>query len=176
MGSYLLYSVGGRLLYFVAVYTNPGTSGVVTQLPFMTTIDPTTGTVGMSTTSSVSSLSASAYNDLIGLNAPPSNVTAANNVALLHSGIASLVSKDNDVLVNATTVSAPVQIRADTIPLSTLGVNQTVARVAAFLQTYGPKASGNTVYEWVDGEGNLDIGIYIAGQPIATLEYIVLTL
>ncbi len=137
VGSYLLYSVGGRLLYFVAVYTNPGTSGVVTQLPFMTTIDPTTGTVGMSTTSSVSSLSASAYNDLIGLNAPPSNVTAANNVALLHSGIASLVSKDNDVLVNATVVSAPVQIRADTIPFSSLGVNQTVARVAAFLQTYG---------------------------------------
>ena len=46
-GSYLLYSVGGQLTYFVAVYTNPGTSGVVTQLPFMTAVNPSSGAVGV---------------------------------------------------------------------------------------------------------------------------------
>ena len=46
-GSYLLYSVGGQLTYFVAVYTNPGTSGVVTQLPFMTAVNPSTSIVGV---------------------------------------------------------------------------------------------------------------------------------
>jgi hypothetical protein len=178
VGTYLLYSVGGRLLYFVAVYTNPGTSGVVTQLPFMTTIDPLTGIVGMSSTTSITSMSASAYNDLVGVAVPPSNVTvsAANSVTLLHKGIESLVSKDNDALVNATVVSALVQIRADTVPFNSLGVNQTVARVATFLQSYGPKASGNTVYEWIDGAGNLDIGIFMSGQPVATLEYVAITL
>src|SRR5208283_3148557 len=49
IGSYLLYSVGGQLTYFVAVYTNPGSSGVVTQLPFMTAVNPNSGIVGVGT-------------------------------------------------------------------------------------------------------------------------------
>src|SRR5947209_20039930 len=58
-GSYLLYSVGGALTYFVAVYTNPGTAGVVTQLPFMTAVNPTTDAVAVGTSAEV------AYHNLI---------------------------------------------------------------------------------------------------------------
>ncbi|HJX24006.1 MAG TPA: UPF0182 family protein, partial [Candidatus Bathyarchaeia archaeon] len=64
-GSYLLYSVGGRLTYFVAVYTNPGSGGVVTQLPFITAVDPTTGTVALGSSASA------AYYTLTGSNATP---------------------------------------------------------------------------------------------------------
>jgi hypothetical protein len=79
-------------------------------------------------------------------------------------------------LVNASAVSPIVQIRADTISFSSLRVNQTVARVSTFIQVYGPKASGNTVYEWTDSAGNFDIGIFEPGQPVTTLEYVAITL
>jgi hypothetical protein len=182
IGSYILYSVGGRLTYFVAVYTAPlnGTTGVVTNLDFMVVVDPTTAAISESSPSaSLSSMSESAYDNLIGItppSAPPPSTSPNNSVTFLLNGIASLVSKNSYTLVNASAVSPIVQIRADTISFSSLGVNQTVARVSTFLQAFGPKASGNTVYEWTDSAGNLDIGIFESGQPVATLEYIVITL
>lgn len=178
IGSYLLYSVGGRLEYFVAVYTAPptGTTGVVTKLDFMVVIDPTTAVINESSPSAaVSSMSTSAYDNLIGITSP-SAPPPSNSVTLLLNGIASLVSTYKYTLVNASAVSPIVQIRTDTISLSSLGVNQTLVEVATFLQAYGPKASGNTVYEWTDSAGNLDIGIFESGQPVATLEYVAITL
>jgi hypothetical protein len=164
-GSYLLYSVAGSLDYFVAVYTNPGTAGVVTQLPFMTAIDPTTGNV------SVGANAAAAYYNLIGVN----QTAPSNNTQALISDIASLASSMNYTVVDATSVNPTVWIQTGTVSLSSAGLNQTVADVASFLGKYGPGSVANTVYEWMDNSG-INVGVIkTRGGTVTELYYITIT-
>jgi hypothetical protein len=167
IGSYLLYSVAGSLDYFVAVYTNPGTSGVVTQLPFMTAIDPTTGNVGLGADAAV------AYYNLIGLN---QTVTQGNNTKFLISEIGSLAKSMNYTIVNAVSVNPTVWIQTGNVSLSATGINQTIKEVSNFLSKYGSGSIANTVYEWPDGSGNLNVGVIkIRGSTITELYYIMIT-
>ncbi len=149
-GSYLLYSVGGVLTYFVAVYTNPGSSGVVTQLPFMTAVSPSTGAVGVG-------LDATAAFAALGGGAPTPGGTPSMNAVVhqIDSSIASMGYK----LVNATSVNPTVWVSLGTVSLGTAGANQTVAQISSFLQTYGPGSVANTVYAWTDSSGNLNFGV-----------------
>jgi hypothetical protein len=165
-GSYLLYSVAGSLDYFVAVYTNPGTAGVVTQLPFMTAIDPTTGNV------STGANAAQAYSSLIGAN---QTVTPSNSTKALISDIASLADTMGYTVVDATSVNPTVWIQTSTVSLSAAGLNQTVADVGSFLSTYGPGSVANTVYEWMDTSG-LNVGVIKTKDGTVTeLYYITIT-
>jgi hypothetical protein len=165
-GSYLLYSVAGSLDYFVAVYTNPGTAGVVTQLPFMTAIDPTTGNV------SAGADAAAAYHNLIGVN---QTVTPSNSTKALISDIESLASSMNYTVVDATSVNPTVWIQTSTVSLSATGLNQTVADVASFLSTSGPGSVANTVYEWTYNS-SINVGIIkTRGSTITELYYITIT-
>jgi uncharacterized membrane protein (UPF0182 family) len=165
-GSYLLYSVAGRLDYFVAVYTNPGTSGVVTQLPFMTATDPTTGNV------STGADAAAAYYNLIGSN---QTVSPSNNTKALISSIASLAASMNYTVVDATSVNPTVWIQTSTISLGATGLNQTVADVASFLHQYGPGSVANTMYQWMDSTG-VNVGVIkTRGTTITELHYITIT-
>ena len=165
-GSYLLYSVAGSLDYFVAVYTNPGTAGVVTQLPIMTAINPTTGNVSTGTNA------AQAYYNLIGVNqtVPPSNNTKA-----LINEIASLASSMNYTIVDATSVNPTVWIQTSKVSLGATGLNQTVSDVASFLGAYGSGSIANTIYEWMDSSG-LNVGVIkTRGSTITELYYITIT-
>jgi hypothetical protein len=165
-GSYLLYSVAGSLDYFVAVYTNPGTAGVVTQLPFMTAIDPTNANV------SLGADAASAYYNLIGVNR---TVAPSNNTKALINSIASLASSLNYTVVDATSVNPTVWIQASKVSLGTAGLNQTVNNVASFLSVYGSGSVANTIYEWMDSSG-LNVGVIkTRGSTITELYYITIT-
>jgi hypothetical protein len=166
IGSYLLYSVAGSLDYFVAVYTNPGSEGVVTQLPFMTAIDPTTGNVSLGADSDA------AYYNLIGVK---QTITISNNTQVLINEIASTASSMNYTIVNATSVNPTVWIQNSTVSFSATGLNQTVGDVANFLSAYGPGSVANTVYEWMDNSG-INVGVIkIRGGTIIELYYITIT-
>jgi hypothetical protein len=149
-GSYLLYSVGGILTYFVAVYTNPGTAGVVTQLPFMTAVSPSTGAVG------VGQDAAAAFAKLGGGTPTPGGTPSRE--AVIHQ-IDSLIASRGYQLVNATSVNPTVWVNVGTVSLGSAGANQTIANVAGLLQTYGPGSVANTVYAWTDSSGNLNFGV-----------------
>jgi hypothetical protein len=165
-GSYLLYSVAGSLNYFVAVYTNPGTEGVVTQLPFMTAIDPTNANVSTGTNAAV------AYYNLIGVN---QTVAPSNNTKALINAIASLTSSLNYTVVDATSVNPTVWIQTSIMSLDTVGLNQTIANVKSFLSVYGSGSVANTVYEWMDSSG-LNVGVIkTRGSTITELYYITIT-
>jgi hypothetical protein len=166
-GSYLLYSVGGRLDYFVAVYTNPGTQGVVTQLPFMTAIDPTTGTAALG------SDAAAAYYNLIGVN---QTVAPGNNIKTLMTEIQSLTASKNYTIIAATSVNPTIWIQTKITSLSAAGINSTLSQVADFINTYGPGSVENTLYEWTDSSSNLNIGlIKIREGSITELYYFTIT-
>jgi len=163
-GSYLLYSVGGQLTYFVAVYTNPGTSGVVTQLPFMTAVSPATGKVG------VGPNAAAAYASLGVSNATA--VAAPTMDAVVHQ-IDSLIASKGYSLVNATSVNPTVWVNVGSVSLSTAGANQTIAQVSGLLQNYGPGSAGNAVYAWTDSSGNLNFGVIrVPAAGVSELFYV----
>jgi hypothetical protein len=165
-GSYLLYSVAGSLDYFVAVYTNPGTAGVVTQLPFMTAINPTNANV------STGANAAAAYYSLIGVN---QTVPLSNSTKALISDIASLAASMNYTVVDATSVNPTVWIQTSTVSLSAAGVNQTVADVSGFLTKYGPGSVANTVYQWTTSSG-INVGVIkTRGATITELYYLTIT-
>jgi len=149
-GSYLLYSVGGQLTYFVAVYINPGATGVVTKLPFMTAVNPSTTAVGVGLNA------AAAFEDLGGSNSM--NTTTITRDALIHQ-IDSSFTKDGYNLVNATSVNPTVYVSVGSVSLSAAGAIDTKAQVASLLQTYGPRSVDHTVYAWTDSSGNVNFGL-----------------
>jgi hypothetical protein len=165
-GSYLLYSIGGQLTYFVAVYTNPGTSGVVTQLPFITAIAPTTGNVSLGPEADT------AYYNLVGAILPP----PVSDIHVFLSNLASLVASDGYSIVNATSVNPTVWINKGTFSFTALGLNSTLSQAGNFLTTYGPGNIGSTVYIWIDVAQNYDIGVLKAGGPgVTQLYYVTIT-
>jgi hypothetical protein len=167
IGSYLLYSVGGVLTYFVAVYTNPGSTGVVTQLAFMTSVNPNTGTVA------VGPNAAAAFQNL-GVSSQ-SQVSTTDKGATLHQ-IDGLISSEGYGLVNATSVNPTVWINVGTVSFSGAGANATVAQVQSLLQHYGPESVAKTVYEWTDSSGNINFGVIVAaGQVVTELYYVTIT-
>jgi hypothetical protein len=163
-GSYLLYSVGGHLTYFVAVYTNPGSSGVVTQLPFMTAVNPSTGTVAVGPDASA------AFESLGNINST-TGVTPTRD-ALVHQA-EKLIASMGYSLVNATAVSPTVYVNVASVSLGSSGVNGTVSQIAALLRAHGPGSVGNTVYAWIDSSGNLNFGVLAVPSPGVTYMYFV---
>ena len=162
-GSYLLYSVGGQLTYFVAVYINPGATGVVTQLPFMTAVNPSTAAVGVG-------INATAAFKALGESSPAT--TTISRAALVHQ-IDALVASDGYSLVNATSVNPTVYVNVGSVSLSGAGATETMAHVASLLQTYGPQSVDHAVYTWVDSSGNVNFGLLsVPAQGVTYLRYV----
>ena len=162
-GSYLLYSVGGQLTYFVAFYNNPSASGVDPRRPFMTAVNPSTGAVGIGA-------DATAAFENLGI----SNVTVSTPTfdAVVRQ-INSFVTSKGYALVNATSVNPTVWVNDGSVSLGTAGANRTLATVAALLQAYGPGSAGNTVYVWKDSSGNLNYGVIVVpAQGVSELHYV----
>ena len=167
IGSYLLYSVGGVLTYFVAVYTNPGTSGVVTQLAFMTAVNPSNGTVA------VGSNAAAAFQNL-GVSGQSQGQSNDKSTAL-HQ-IYSLISSEGYNLINTTAMNPTVWINVGTVSFSSSGVTATVAKVQAMLQQYGQESAGRMVYEWTDASGGINFGVIaVQSQAVTELYYVTIT-
>jgi len=197
-GSYLLYSVGGALTYFVAVYTNPGTSGVVTQLPFMTAVSPLTDLVG------VGSNATAAYHNLLATEAGTATTSTGNtgtsgipgttttttststatasstgiglsNTQALLAGISKLAASSSLSTVNATTVSPNVFINTGTVSLAKSGVSGALSQVSALIQNYGSGSAGGSLYVWTDNTGALNVGIFQLKGGVTDLYYVAIT-
>lgn len=160
-GSYLLYSVGGTLEYFVAIYTNPGTQGVVTQLAFMTAIDPTSGSVG------AGSDAVSAYDDLFSLTPPPSNATGA----LIH-GMYKAIADRGLLVVNATSVNPTVFVNMGSNSLSHDGFDKSLNEITSFIAKYGDSAIGGTVFVY-NTQGTINLGVFVPSDQGITKFYYV---
>ena len=163
-GSYLLYSVGGVLTYFVAVYTNPGTSGVVTQLPFMTAVSPSTGAVGVGK-------DATAAFATLGTGTSTGGVTPTKQAVVQR--IDSLIGSAGYQLINVTSVTPTIWDNVGTVSLRSAGGNQTVSLVVSLLNVHGPGSVAEAVYAWTDSSGNLNFGVLQIPAPGVTELYYV---
>jgi hypothetical protein len=155
IGSYLLYSVGGQLTYFVAVYTNPGTSGVVTQLPFMTAVNPNSGIVGVGTDATSAFVSLGSSNQSIAVTQD------------------TLIAAQGYTLANVTSINPTVWDNVATVSYSAVGSATTVTQVKNLLQDYGAGSVASTVYTWVDNSGNVNFGVLtVPAQGVTELYYV----
>jgi len=146
------------------VYTNPGSSGVVTQLPFMTAINPSTGTVAEGP-------DAAAAFEALGISNSTTGPTPTLDV-VVHQ-IEALVTSKGYSLVNATSVNPTVYVNEGAVSLSAAGENGTIARVAGLLQDYGSEAVNHTVYVWADASGNINFGVLtVPAQGVTYLYYV----
>jgi hypothetical protein len=196
-GSYLLYSVGGALTYFVAVYTNPGTSGVVTQLPFMTAVNPVSDLVAVGTSATI------AYQNLLtatGNGSVPSGggngggngggqVTTTTSTTIktssggptvigtpgLMPAITKLTGSSSLSLVTATTVNADVWINVGSASIANVGVNGAASVVNVLIQQYGAGSAGGTLYVWTDANGSLNAGLFQVKGGVTDLYYVTIT-
>ncbi|MGA2664388.1 MAG: hypothetical protein ABSF83_05540 [Nitrososphaerales archaeon] len=165
IGSYILYSVGGQLTYFVAVYTNPGTSGVVTQLPFMTAVNPNTGIVGVGTNAAQAFASLGTTTSV--------NVTGVQDKAATIHQIDGIIASDGYSLVNATSVNPTVWVSEGSLSYQSAGANATIAEVTDLLQSYGQGSIANTVYTWVSGAGDINFGLLkVPASGVTELYYV----
>ena len=113
----------------MAVYTNPGSSGVVTQLPFMTAVNPSSGKVG------VGADAATAFQNL-GISISNSSTSPTESRDTLVHQIATLVTSQGYTLVNATSVNPTIWRNIGSVSFSTAGANQTIDQVSSLLQDY----------------------------------------
>jgi hypothetical protein len=151
----------------VAVYISPEASGVVTQLAFMTAVNPNTGVV------SSGSDAAAAFQNLGVSN--QSQVSTSDKGTTLKQ-IDGLISSDGYGLINATSVNPTVFINVGTVSFSAAGATATVAEVQDLLQQYGQGSVAKTVYEWTDSTGNINFGVIVAsGQVVTELYYVTIT-
>jgi hypothetical protein len=163
IGSYLLYSINGQLDYFVAVYTNPGTEGVVTQLPFMTAISPSTGSVGLGSDASAS------YYNLV--KEGPTTTPSVDRERMIEE-IRSEASSRNLKFVNATAINPTVWIKLDQLSLSSLGVNDTVAKLFTTLDPSIAKSIDDTLYMWNTTSVYLNFGVLEEENGIVRVYYV----
>jgi hypothetical protein len=164
IGSYLLYSVGGQLTYFVAVYTNPGTSGVVTQLPFMTAVNPNSGIVGVGTDATSAFVSLGSSNQSIAV--------TQDRTTTIHQ-IDTLIAAQGYTLANVTSINPTVWDNVATVSYSAVGSATTVTQVKNLLQDYGAGSVASTVYTWVDNSGNVNFGVLtVPAQGVTELYYV----
>jgi len=199
-GTYLLYSVGGVLTYFVAYYLNPGASGVVTRLPFMTAVSPLSDLVG------VGANATNAYTNLLATEAGTATTGGGNgnggipgvttttsttsttttttsastsigvsNTQALLSGISKLAASSSLSIVNATTVSSNVFIKTGTVSLGASGVNGALSQVSSLVQKYGSGSAGGSLYVWTDNTGALNVGIFQLKGGVTDLYYVTIT-
>jgi hypothetical protein len=193
-GSYLLYSVGGTLTYFVAYYLNPGTAGVVTRLAFMTAVSPLTDLVGEGSNATA------AYDNLLAVEKgaatsnPGNGIPGINSTTVtsstyssstsqlgnstsqeLLSGIAKLASSANLSVVNANTVSSNVFINTATVSITKSGVNGALSQVGNLIQQYGPGSAGASLYVWTGSSGVLNVGVFQLKGGVTDLYYVSIT-
>ena len=172
--------MGGTLTYFVAVYTNPGSSGVVTQLPFMTAVSPLTDLVGVgpnataayqqplrdgggdSTTASGTGCETGSGGRHLPVSSTPrrprtssSSTTGISigltNTQALLSGISKLAASSNLNVVNATTVSPNVFINTATVSLAKSGVSGALSQVSGLIKQLWVRKRGRLSLR-VDGQ------------------------
>jgi hypothetical protein len=185
------------LTYFVAVYTNPGTSGVVTQLPFMTAVNPVSDLVAVGTSATV------AYQNLLTATGngslPPGGgngggngggqVTTTTSTTIktssggpavigtpgLMPAITKLTGSSSLSLVTATTVNADVWINVGSASIANVGVNGAASVVNVLIQQYGAGSAGGTLYVWTDASGSLNAGLFQVKGGVTDLYYVTIT-
>ncbi|MDG6939666.1 MAG: hypothetical protein JRN39_04605 [Nitrososphaerota archaeon] len=159
IGNTLLYIINGQLFYFVPVYTNPGQSAVIVQMPFVAAINPYSGNV------SIGGSAAKAYYSLLGQQTPVTPATTNVSTAYLMRNVTSLFQHNGLRVLNATRVGANAWVPVGNVtyssPASWPGVSATLS---SFVNSYAAPFNASIVLALPAGNNSYYYGILVPEQ------------
>lgn len=159
-GNILLYSIGGKLCYFIPVYIETEiANAVITKMAFIGIIDAETGTHV-----AVGSNAAEAYYALVG---EAVKIEAEERL----NRILNLFAENGLTVVKPTKIDAHVWIRvANLTYLSENEWMEVETAVNNFIHDYAQKS--DEVYQWSEKSGEVNMGVLISERGIVKLYYI----
>jgi len=161
-GNILLYSIGGRLYYFIPVYISQA-GGVITNMAFIGIIDATTGEAV-----ATGANSAQAYYALMGITPGPET-----GVEERLNKVKGLFTAKGYSLVNVTKINANVEIWVSNVTYVQEGQwNQTEIVVNSFVQNYVQRYGNTEVYYWKTDDKTISFGILVPQGGVVKLYYI----
>ncbi|MGQ9514009.1 MAG: hypothetical protein ACUVTL_03015 [Thermoproteota archaeon] len=164
LGNILLYSIGGKLYYFIPVYITTTTSGgVITKMAFIGVVDAATGSK-VATGQDV----LSAYNSFMGV--VPTTAWQDRLQRVLE-----LISSNGVDVVETQRVFANIEIKIDETRYVTES-DWTGARrvIEDFIEEYAKKMGVNEICYWRVDENKFGFGVLVSDRGIVKLFYIAL--
>jgi len=159
-GNILLYSIGNKLYYFIPVYIEAEiANAVITKMAFIGVIDAETGTQV-----AVGADAAQAYYALTGAAVKTGAEERLNRIL-------NLFTERGVKVVKPTKISGDVWIRVDNVTyLTEEDWEETENVIDSFIQQY--VQGFGEVYQWIDEEGEVNIGVLVSEKGIVKLYYI----
>ena len=164
LGNILLYSIGGRLYYFIPVYiTTTIEGGVITKMAFMGVIDATTGTRVATGPDSLS-----AYYALTG-------GVPTTGVQQRLERIVGLLSSEGLNVVKPQSITANVEIQVNQTSYVTEGDWAAASTaIQQFVDVNAKKMGVNTIYYWNIDSNNIGLGVLFSDRGVINLYYIII--
>ena len=161
-GNILLYSIGGKLYYFIPVYiTIKSPTAVITKMAFVGIIDAATGTKVATGKDSIE-----AYYNLKG-----TTITSYTEASHRIGKIKNLFS--NYTLINPTKINANIEIKINNLTyVNENQWNDTLTGINTFIKSYVQKYSSKEVYYWYGNNNTINFGILVSENGIVKLYYI----
>jgi len=168
LGNILLYSIAGKLYYFIPVYiVTQEAAAVITKMAFIVVIDALTGAKV-----ATGSDAAQAYYSLIG-GKPP--VVTGYETRLMN--IRTYLESKKLPLINVTKITANAEIEVGKATyLDETQWQQTARTIDSFLKEYASKTGAKEVYTWSQDPSSISLGVLVFQDGIVKLYYITIQL
>jgi hypothetical protein len=163
LGNILLYSIAGKLYYFIPVYiVTQEATAVITKMAFVVAIDALTGAKV-----ATGSDAAQAYYALVG--GKPPVVTGYENRL---TNIRTYLEAEKLAPINVTKITANAEIEVDKINyLDETQWQQTTRAIDSFLKEYVSKTGATEVYTWNQDPNSMNLGVLVFQGGIVRLYY-----
>lgn len=163
LGNILLYSIAGKLYYFIPVYiVTQEATAVITKMAFVVAIDALTGAKV-----ATGSDAAQAYYSLIG--GKPPVITGYENRL---TNIRTYLETKKLPPINVTKITANAEIEVGkTTYLDETQWQQTTQAIDSFLKEYVSKTGATEVYTWSQDPNSMNLGVLVFQGGIVRLYY-----
>jgi hypothetical protein len=164
----LLYSIAGKLYYFIPVYiVTQEATAVITKMAFIVVIDALTGAKV-----STGSDAAQAYYSLAGTKPP---VVTGYETRL--QNIRTFLETKKLQLINVTRVTANAEIEVSKATyLDETQWQQTARSIDSFLKEYMSKTGAIEIYAWSQDSNSMSFGVLLLQSGIVRLYYMTIRL
>jgi len=168
LGNILLYSIAGKLYYFIPVYiVTQEAAAVITKMAFIVVIDALTG-AKVATGSDASQ----AYYSLVGTKPP---VVTGYETRL--QNVRTFLETKKLQLINVTKVTANAEIEVSKATyLDENQWQQTTRSIDSFLKEYLPKTGATEIYAWSQDPNSISLGVLVLQSGIVKLYYMTIKL
>ena len=168
LGNILLYSIAGKLYYFIPVYiVTQEAAAVITKMAFIVVIDALTG-AKVATGSDANQ----AYYSLVGAKPP---VVTGYETRL--QNVRTFLEIKKLPLINVTKVTANAEIEVSKVTyLDETQWQQTTRTIDSFLREYVSKTGATEIYTWSQDPNSISLGVLVLQSGIVKLYYMTIRL